>query len=557
MYGGGSFAPEAPLARWGGWPIVVARRSEAWRVAFVLMETVGDASLELGLTDYLAILRRRALLIILTTLVIAGVAVAVSQQQPKAYQTTATVLLSPSSSTVFSSTANIDTGSLNVTNDKSGLNISTEVGLFSTDAFNAQAAKVIGFEPDNTPVVSQIPLTLLLNITAKEPNGQRAADVANGFAKTYIDLKQAAVSSDRSSATKSIQDSAAGIQAQIAAIDAEVAKFPAGPEQDAATVRFAPQKSGLQARLNTLQSKLDQLGIDAALAGPVASIVSPATVPINSISPLSAKKVGAIGLLIGLVVALALALIVDFLDGTVKDRVDLARAAGGLPVLAIIPKRRNSIRKDPLPARRSPQSAVAEAFRTLRTSVLFAGFDRPLHTVEIVGPGTKDGQSMVGANLAVTIAAAGQRTVAVSGNLRNPSMHTILGVDNTTGLSSVLSGTAQLDSAVRDVPGVENLRALPSGPLPPNPAELLASPGMKDVMDDLGQRSEVIVVDSAAAGRVTDATIIAPLSDATLIVVNERVTLKSELAQAIEKLRFVDAPLLGIVLISKSKRRRG
>jgi capsular exopolysaccharide synthesis family protein len=208
---------------------------------------------------------------------------------------------------------------------------------------------------------------------------------------------------------------------------------------------------------------------------------------------------------------------------------------------------RGSNSKDLVAATR-PHSFAAEAYRSLRTSIQFLALDQPVRLLQITSPRTAEGKTTTVANLAITLAAAGQKVIAVDCDLRRSRLHEVFGMSNKVGFTSVLMGEIPLSVALQRVEGSEGLFLLASGQRPPNPAELLSSARNKDVFSALGNLADIVLVDSPPVLPVTDASLISTQVDATLVVVSAGLTTAKDLARALETLGQVDAPVTGAVL---------
>ena len=192
-----------------------------------------------------------------------------------------------------------------------------------------------------------------------------------------------------------------------------------------------------------------------------------------------------------------------------------------------------------------PASPAAEAYRQLRTNILFTSPDEPLRTLLITSTSPEEGKSTTLANLAVTLAQSGSRVILADCDLRRPSLHTLFGVSQLPGLTNVLLTGG--DFPLVDT-GIEGLQLLPSGPLPPTPAELVGSLRMREAMAQLRERADYVLFDSPPVLAVADARILATKVDAVVLVVRAGAT-KRDLAQrAKAQLEQVNAPLIGVVL---------
>lgn len=204
-----------------------------------------------------------------------------------------------------------------------------------------------------------------------------------------------------------------------------------------------------------------------------------------------------------------------------------------------------------LVAHSDPRSAAAEAYRALRTNIQFASPDKPLRTLLATSTSPEDGKSTTLANLAITLAETGARTVLVDADLRRPAQHALFGLTNDVGLTSLMLAGAEGLAPTRipvQATAVQNLGVLTSGPLPPNPAELLASRRMGEVLTTLAGLADYVLFDTPPIIAVTDAAILAPRVDGVLIVVRAGKTKRDLAVKAKRLLAQVNAPVVGVIL---------
>ncbi len=195
---------------------------------------------------------------------------------------------------------------------------------------------------------------------------------------------------------------------------------------------------------------------------------------------------------------------------------------------------------------REPASAAAEAYRTLRTNILFSSLDKPIHTLLLTSAEQTPEKSLTAANLAVTMAQAEQRVLLVDCDLRQPTLHTIFGLSNDQGLTSaILDQEAPLAIQPTEVPG---LSLLPSGPLPPRPADLLGSRRMEGLLSRLRQAADIVIFDTPPVQPFTDALVLATRVDGVLLVIQAGRSRRDRVREARQKLEKVKANLLGVVL---------
>jgi capsular exopolysaccharide synthesis family protein len=257
----------------------------------------------------------------------------------------------------------------------------------------------------------------------------------------------------------------------------------------------------------------------------------------------------------------------EYLDNTVKTPDDIESLAK-LPSLAVVPqfassngsgKRQGMLqgfsgnghdRRIELVAQHLPKSQMSEAFRALRTSILLSQADHPPQVILVTSALPREGKTTAAANLAVTLAQLGDSTVLVDADLRKPGIGRLLnlGSGKYAGLSSYLAGVSSLDLVSVPHPAIPNLVAIPTGPLPPNPADLLSSHKLADAIAELRTKFKFIVIDSPPVMAATDAVILSVLADGVLLVVRSGETPKEAFTRTRDLLLSVKCRILGVVL---------
>lgn len=200
-----------------------------------------------------------------------------------------------------------------------------------------------------------------------------------------------------------------------------------------------------------------------------------------------------------------------------------------------------------------PKSPVAEAFRTLRTNIQFASPDKPLKTMMITSAGPAEGKSTVLANLAVAMAQSGQKTVVVDADMRRPTQHKLFNIPQTPGLTNILVGKSTIEHALQ-ASGIEGLSILPSGPIAPNPSELLGSKTMDSLIKTLTEMADMVIFDVPPVVAVTDAAVLARRLDGVLLLINSGSVQQEAALKAKELLENVKANILGVVLNNVSSK---
>ncbi|WP_438434457.1 CpsD/CapB family tyrosine-protein kinase [Gorillibacterium sp. sgz500922] len=210
----------------------------------------------------------------------------------------------------------------------------------------------------------------------------------------------------------------------------------------------------------------------------------------------------------------------------------------------------------PLVMETNPASHVAEAYRTLRTNISFSSVDRAVQLILVNSALPGEGKSTTAANLAAAYAQAGKKTLILDADLRRPAVHRVFQATNRPGLSGVLSRQAELSEAIRPT-GIENLDLIASGPVPPNPAELLGSQRMRSLLEELRSEYEVIIVDTPPTLAVADAQLLASLADGVLLVLDSGRIKRDYVKKAKASLEHAGARILGVVLNGVVDKERG
>ncbi len=315
-----------------------------------------------------------------------------------------------------------------------------------------------------------------------------------------------------------------------------------------------------------LMTKLKETAISASLRSSNIRIVDPAMIPSYPSRPTKTRNV-ALAFLVGLVGGIGLALMREYLDNTVKTPDDIETLAR-LPSLAVVPqfvasngtgKRQGLLqgfssngheKRIELVAQHLPKSQMSEAFRALRTSILLSQADHPPQVILVTSALPREGKTTAAANLAVTLAQLGDRTVLVDADLRKPGIGRLLnlGSGKYAGLSSYLAGVSSLDLVSIPHPSIPNLAAIPTGPLPPNPADLLSSQRLVEAIAELRSKYKFIVIDSPPVMAATDAVILSVQVDGVLLVVRSGETPKEAFTRTRDLLNSVKCHILGVVL---------
>ena len=268
-----------------------------------------------------------------------------------------------------------------------------------------------------------------------------------------------------------------------------------------------------------------------------------ASIPEKPVVPRTARNI-AIGFALGALLGIGLAVVRDALDNTVKER-QILEEITGTGLVGSIPLDKDR-RDQPAIAFDNCNSAIAEAFRKLRTNLQFLAVDNPPRVIVLTSSMPSEGKSTTAINVALALAEGEHNVVLVDGDMRRPTLAKYLDLVGSVGFSTVLSGQASLDEALQKTrfPG---LTVLTSGAVPPNPSELLGSQSARSLLNELRARFDYVIVDSTPLLAVTDAAIVAAGADGVLLIARFGHTKRDHLAHAVGTLESVGAPLLGAV----------
>ena len=272
-----------------------------------------------------------------------------------------------------------------------------------------------------------------------------------------------------------------------------------------------------------------------------------------------------LGIIFGLGIGLSIAFIIEFFDGSVKGIDEIEKRQ--LTILALIPSIESNIKKTKnkknqkqladsdkigrrLITHEDPKSPISEAYRSLRTGLLYSGLNNEEkgRTVLISSPGPGEGKTTTIVNLAITFANLGKKTILVDTDLRKPVTHKVFNIDSKVGLSSYLSGNKKEQNSVIYNTEVDNLSIIPCGIIPPNPSEMLASSKMDSLIDNLKKEYDVILFDAPPLLAVTDAFVCMNYIDQFVLVVRAEHTQKAGLDRALEQIKQTQTPLQGVIM---------
>jgi non-specific protein-tyrosine kinase len=324
-------------------------------------------------------------------------------------------------------------------------------------------------------------------------------------------------------------------------------------------VQYQPQQTQLQTALTQYQNSnyylmqsYEQVKLAEAQSTSLVLQKDPAVPQRSPIQPQPVRS-ALLAAVVGLMIAAGIVFLIEFLDDSIRDPMEITRL-WGLPVLGMIVSF-NSSNGNALITAKQARSPVSEAFRSLRTNLQFASIDAPIKTLLITSPSPEDGKSTIVTNLANVIAQSGFRSVVVDADLRRPKIHRLLQLSNRMGLSDeFIRPQNSLNGSVQSTE-FNNLYAMTSGSLPPNPSELMGSDKMLEILSVLKNEYDLVLLDTPPALVVTDANVLATRVDGVLLVIRPTVTKRAAVKHVIEQLRQVNANIVGVVFNDVNVRR--
>jgi len=400
--------------------------------------------------------------------------------------------------------------------------------------------------------------TQLIEISAVGPDPQLARVLADEIARQLILQSPTPAEKEQEEHREFVNQQLADLQAKIEEGEERVEGLEKRLELETSArgvQDLQNQTSVVQQRITTWQGNYARLlGFLEGSRINYLSVVEPATVPS---APIGQRRRTTILLAasVGFGLATGAALLLEYLDNTIKTKEDIARVLG-VPTLGAIPSI-GRIREPAghLVAIRHPHSDAVEAYRTLRTNIQFTSLGNSSGRLLVTSSRPLEGKTTTACNLAIVLAQAGNRVILADTDLRRPAVHRLFGVSNQIGLTSLLLDDMLSVEEVLAQTSVPDLRLMPSGPIPPNPAELLGSEPMKERLDQMEELADVIVFDSPPVLPVADAMILGTLATDVILVADVGRTRSDLLRRAGDSLQQIGVKVRGVVLNRLHPRR--
>lgn len=400
--------------------------------------------------------------------------------------------------------------------------------------------------------VHTLPNSQMLEIVVTDSNPRRAMAVANELANQLIKQTPTNQGGGQQSHQEFIDQQLNQLEQGIKDTNSEIAK-----KQDELTnLNSASQIADLQQQIAALNTKLNNLQTNYASllnnsqqgAQNTLSIIESAGLPRVPIGP-NKSMIILLSAAIALAIAAGAAYLLEFLDNTVQSPDEIARLTGS-QIIGFL----SDIGKDDFEGiyvAKNPRSALAEAYRSLRTNLDFLGVNKPLKSILITSSGIGEGKTTVSANLATILAQGGKKVAIIDADMRRPRLHKLFGFENSRGLSDIFLGKADIQDAIT-ICGDEKIMVVPAGDTPPNPTDLISSGRMDTILDIIKESVDIVIVDGPPFV-VADAALLSSKVDGVLLVVRYGHSLKSAIREVVDQLKFVGARVLGVTINSLPK----
>lgn len=501
---------------------------------------------------YIAILQRWFWLILLCTIVAGGIAYFFSQQKIPTYSAQATVLLDTSRTT----SATPDYASI-ITSERLA---QTYAALLSQPAAISATMEELSLEPEILSVDAQPQRdTSLLLVTVISEDPKAAQEMANQLPHV-VNRQQRERQAERYGVTKTnlvekltaTEEEVLGIRGQLAQLD------PEAPEDKVEYSTLSAKLTSLERTLETLRQNIFNIRLTEDQESNLLAVIQTAFLPEVPISP-NVPRDTLLAAILGAMVGLGAGFFIEYLDDTIKPNHDVKHIFG-MSILAFIGRVEQKGKKRLLVTSSEHPRAVTEAYRMLRTNIRFAMVDNPSRAIVVASPRPGEGKSTTAANLAIVMAQAGHKTILVDADLRRPVQHKIFGVGEKTselkGLTTALINPEQPIERYLEPTSTENLLVLSSGPIPPNPSELLGSLRLQDLIGHLQKMADYVIIDTPPVLTVTDSSLLASFVGGVLLVVRANSTQLNSIEGSLGQLKSANAKVLGCVL-NDIKAQRG
>lgn len=498
------------------------------------------------LKDYINVIWKRKWWVIASVVLVTAAALLFSFfLQDTSYQASSWVVIKekPLESTVLEQT-------ISELSSQPERSLQTQVELIKTKEMAGKVVDALQLDLSPQDLMAKMSVEPLSNtniivIKATDHYPERARDISNQYAIVYQEWR-------RSENVKEISKARAEVWEVLQTTKDEAIQLSREIE-----ARFGNQAIPEELKVEQqiaynyyvdLQRIYRELSISEDLMSGGLEVIVDDDVPTSPVNPRPVRN-GVLAFFLGTILGLGLAFLVDYLDDSIESREEAQRLYDA-PVLGEIPRHRElegEQRRSSLVMVTEPKSPIAESFRALRTNIQYVNYERQLKVLMVTSAGPSAGKSFVLANLAVSLAEAGHRVIVICCDMRRPALHEFFHLSNASGLSSVLVGKKALEETLKSS-GKRNLQVLTSGPLPPNPSELIGSRRMNELLAQAKSMADFVLIDTPPVLAVSDAAVLAPRTDGVLVVCGMGLAKRDDARKTRDMLQQVKSNLVGVVL---------
>lgn len=390
--------------------------------------------------------------------------------------------------------------------------------------------------------------TQIINVNVEDTDPERAAAIANALGKVFIAENQARESLRYAEPIQNWERRIKELGDEIETLDVKIKELE-GVEtavEQAALSRLETERNETRIRYTDAFNNLNQLQLDQARESSNVVQIEQAITPTRPIRPRTLTNT-LLSLIVGSMLALSIIFLLDYLDDTIKTPDDILEDTN-LSTLGAIAYIKGSEPSERLVTHSRPRDPISEAFRVLRTNLNFSAVDGPLKAVLVSSSSPGEGKSTTTANLGIVMAQMGKKVLIIDADLRRPTQHKLFTLSNNRGLTTAILDNESPLSFHLQPTTISGLTLLTSGPIPPNPAELLNSHRMSQLIEELKKTADILIFDTPPTLTVADASILAPLVDGCLLVANMGETKRETFFQAAERLHKSGATLFGAII---------
>jgi polysaccharide biosynthesis transport protein len=428
-------------------------------------------------------------------------------------------------------------------------NFETQIEVVKSRRFKEEVIRLLslGMTPSQLEEkmnISSVGDTNIISISVYDTDARRAADIANTMAEVYIGWNE---ESYKSNLREILEEIEATLQEARTKLDDTSSRIAALEESGMPISESLRVELAIDSDLYLMLSeKYENLRIEEALGKSSAEIIEPAVVPGYS-NQQNRNRTILISLLAGLAAGCLIVLLISFFDNKIKTSEDIKRYLGLEVISHIEYNRKNGQKKNELMILKDPRSITSETVKELRTNLEYFNVDRRIKRLCITSSQLQEGKSFVSANLAVAFAQSGIKTIVLDCDLRRPNIHRYFDGDNEKGITSIIAGSLDISEAIRET-GVRGLQYIASGPIPPNPVEILQSKKMGSILESVSKDYQYVIIDTPPIINVADWMVMAKEVDAIILVAKSGALTRQVAIEVNDKIKLVKDKILGVVL---------